>query len=335
SAAGDDPDDDLPILQLLRRFRDGEERVTLMVLTHPHEDHADGFGHLVTELDPEWIGVTSANPPAPSLQAQVEAAMKATAADSGQEGRLRSVEAAFKAIAAWRERHQREVTPLHDGVAIALGATTVSVRSPTVDTIAALTADGWPAARPRANELSSVLELTFGATRLLFGGDLPHTRGGRVLDQGWKGTLGRHPHLEGGAGLKVPHHGSREALFAPMLDAWGSWWVTPFARQRLPRGGAKEGMAGMLAHHSPVQVTALPTRKAEQHHVPPPARLTLSEWTQVFDASDLNDAFARLAVETGPARGAGPLDAVWAASFDDQGRCVARWRGRVALDVVP
>jgi hypothetical protein len=65
----------------------------------------------------------------------------------------------------------------------------------------------------RANHLSTVVEVVFGATRLVLGGDLPTLESNSTtrVPAGWDLVMDRHPSLGAHHGLKLPHHGSAEA----------------------------------------------------------------------------------------------------------------------------
>lgn len=336
----------LPLRWLVQRFRGPpeEDPVQAMVLTHPHGDHADGFGELVVELDPELVGVASPDPPQRTLLDLFEEAVAAQPYDAEADRRNRQVEVAFKAMNLWEDRRGSSVTALRDGISWRWGQVEMAARAPTAAELAALLSRVTPRNVGRvANRMSLVFEVTMGDLRLVLGGDMPSEHGGSVVPEGWGNILGRHPDLARAVALKVPHHGSREALHDGLLagePADRCWWVTPFARSALPRGqrsearGVVEGMTRLLGHQERVQVTALPTRRARQRHVPPPGYVTQSEWNEAFQAKDLAGPFAKRALEVGPAPGALPGQPLWGAAFDAGGRWAARWRGEVAMDVV-
>jgi len=93
-------------------------------------------------------------------------------------------------------------------------------------------------------------------------------------------------------------------------------------------------MATLLKHQEHVQVTALPTGRARQRHLPPPGYVRQSQWNESFDSKDLGGIFAAQATEVGPPPGALPGEPIWAAAFDVGGRWAHRWRGAVAMDVL-
>lgn len=93
-------------------------------------------------------------------------------------------------------------------------------------------------------------------------------------------------------------------------------------------------MAILLNEQESVQVTALPTSRAQQRHVGPPGQVTQAVWNEAFQAKDLASPLMRGAVEIGPPPGAGPGEPIWVGAFDSAGRWVDRWRGAVAMEIV-
>ncbi len=79
-----------------------------------------------------------------------------------------------------------------------------------------------------ANEISSAMLVEWEGLRLLLGADVPNTQ--------WPGIAADFPALADHHAMKIPHHGSREAIH----DAFGigldtrTWVVTPYQRQGLP-----------------------------------------------------------------------------------------------------
>jgi beta-lactamase superfamily II metal-dependent hydrolase len=342
----DDAGEELPLRHILRRFRGVDDPVELMVLTHPHNDHADGFGELLVGERPARVALASpAGPVERTLLAIYEDADVSSTADAEAERRRSQVATAMRAIRTWQGAPGREVSCWHDGASLTLGEVEVRVHAPTSEQLSErlreLTLGDIGL---HANAMSLVIEVVYGDCTLLLGGDLPVTHGGTVVPEGWRSVLTRHPHLKGAHRLKVPHHGSREALHEQLLATSHAacWWITPFSAQGLPRGqdpaegvkAAREGMAQLLDHQPRVQVTSLPTARARQRHVPMPGQVTQSQWSEAFVARDLGGVFAGLAVEVGPPASVRPSEAVWGAAFTREGEWVQRWRGTVALEVV-
>jgi hypothetical protein len=184
------------------------------------------------------------------------------------------------------------------------------------------------------NELSAVVELVFGATRIVLGSDLPTVDAyGVALDAGWNTVLHRHPHLGDHRGLKIPHHGS-PAAFHPGLMASGggrTWWISPFNRgKRLPPTDP-DGVPRLVALNGEVSLTATPRARAAQPSHADPAVVPLAELPSLFATTTLVAAGAFSV--TPPA--VEPLDPVWCGAFDDQGVLRGAWRGHRAFIVVP
>jgi len=332
--------EDLLLRWVLSRFRqqDADDPIRAMVLTHPHADHADGFGELIVKLNPHEVAIASTDPPSRTLADLYAGVVDASPWDAESDRRRRQVAAAFKAMRRWEDLQGRPVISLHDDRYLTFGSVQIKTRAPTVDQLTDLlgSADA-DTVGSIANRMSLVLEVTFGDLRVLLGGDMPAD-----VVEGWPSILERHPNLAGPLGFKIPHHGSRQALHEPLLgtDEPRCWWVTPFARSALPRGqhdeasDIVEGMAILLGLQESVQVTALPTSRARQRHVPPPGYVTQTQWNEAFQAKDLAGPLAHHAVEVGPPPGARPAEPIWVGAFDNAGTWIGRWRGAVAMEVV-
>ena len=203
------------------------------------------------------------------------------------------------------------------------GAATVRCLAPTDSEIRTLLGH---LPRQQANELSAVLEVTWGATRLLLGADLPwKSSGGKVLPSGWASVAGRYPRLFEHTGLKIPHHGSREALHPDLLGRAGRaprlWVCTPFERSDLPRMELGDATDQLLAVEPRLHLTKLP-------HI----RGKASSPTLSIGALRPPSGGKR-SLKTAPPDD--PLDPVWCFAFDNTGQLVGRWRGEAAVELVP
>jgi hypothetical protein len=184
------------------------------------------------------------------------------------------------------------------------------------------------------NELSAVVELVFGATRIVLGSDLPTVDAhGVVLDEGWDSVLRRHPHLGMHRGLKVPHHGSPAAFHAGLMTSGSgrSWWISPFNRgKRLPPIDP-DGVPRLVALNGEVSLTATPRAREAQPVHANPAVVPLAELPSLFaTASPMAvDAFSVKPPDVEP------LEPIWCGAFDDQGALRSAWRGNRAFSVVP
>jgi len=198
------------------------------LLTHPHHDHVDGFADLLNRLRPERVMVSGDDPPERHLVDEVEAALAAAAGTREVQVR-KQVQAAAVAIRQWEARTQRTVTPLHTGTSLWRAPVSVVCRAPDM-TAARPLLEGRDLAE-RANELSAVLEIQWGDTRLVLGGDLPRVATSRrkpnPIPSGWDLVMQQRPELGEHTGLKVPHHASWAAmhlsLMRPAPDRRRAW----------------------------------------------------------------------------------------------------------------
>ena len=219
--------------------------------------------------------------------------------------------------------------PLSDGQVIPVSSDEVAVtacspRPEHARSILAVARQAGGAGRP--NELSSVLEVVFGAARVVLGSDL-ETAG----LSGWDHVMTTRPALGDHTGLKVPHHGSPTA-FHPELTRPGAgraWWITPFSSSRLPSAGL-DGISRFVALNGRVLLTSTPRSRNDQPSWSPPAELTVDELGGAFrpGAPTQPDAVAS---SPPPIE---PLDAVWCVAFDRSGGIAGAWRGHRAFSVV-
>lgn len=110
------------------------------------------------------------------------------------------------------------------------------------------------------NSLSSAMLVEWKGVRLLLGADVPKSE--------WPDIARSFPGIGNHSVLKVPHHGSRNAIDESFGNGERSrlWIATPFEKQRLPRAddtgsdGAPEGLSRILTFVDQVALTALPFR---------------------------------------------------------------------------
>ena len=110
------------------------------------------------------------------------------------------------------------------------------------------------------NTISSAMLVEWQDLHLLLGADVPNNE--------WPEIAAAFPGMNRHAAMKVPHHGSREAIHPSYGDgdAGRFWVITPFYLQRLPRHedansrGEKEGLCQVLSFVDRVHLTALPFR---------------------------------------------------------------------------
>lgn len=325
-------------LSLVRRFAKSgyPAKVAAFVLTHPHDDHVAGIPQLFEAVPPETAWVTAAQPEGPHLLQVCRSMISGLRGlpTSRKIGRRR-VQAALIALARWEERTERELGCAVEGQRIEIPGVDVAldVRAPKpgpeLDAILAELADGH---RHRANEASVVLEVMFGESRLVLGGDLPRskTSDGRSLPTGWDTVMTDHPQLAQHALLKLAHHASEAAwhdgLMAEAPSAAREWVVTPFSSSRLPRA---DKLVSLTSRQTPIRLT----------HPPPAwAQLTgprvAAAAVQERKKADLTgDAFADAADDIRPIPAQSQMDPIWALAYRDDGGLTGLWRGAGAVEI--
>jgi len=321
----------LPQAALVERF---PGPIAGALLTHPHQDHVDGFADLIGRLPPERVMVGGGDPPARHLVDAVEAALAAAA---GRDRLVaKQVRAAAVAIRQWEARTRRTVTPLHTGTPLWTTPVSVVCRAPDMTAARPLLQGGDLAGR--ANELSAVLEIQWGDTRMVLGGDLPRVETNRqreiLIPSGWDLVMQQRPELGEHTGLKVPHHASWAAmhpsLMRPAPDQ-RAWVVTPLhnGKNHLPSLDVNDGL-DLLHHTEPCVMDTCEPRVAAGRAIWDLAALRASVRSPVA----ANPVVARGKV-LAPNAPLAPLDAMWAVALDNAGHVVARYRGAAAFDAVP
>ncbi len=179
---GSDPD--LLVRRLDERIPLWDRRIDLVVLTHPHEDHAGGLAGLVPRYRVGRIAESGLPADGPGVTGLRLAAQRLGI------GRV----------------------SLGQGDAFRMGAAQVDVLWPPRDTVASMVPGSAPVTNREVNDTSIVLALSIGAQRVLLMGDLEADRDGEILA------------AIGGAGqrwdlLKVAHHGSAGATSRALLEA--------------------------------------------------------------------------------------------------------------------
>lgn len=323
----------LPILAILDRWRSSTEPVEALLLTHPHTDHAFGIRETIEDTAPQRIGVTT-SPTSPALVfATAEAELAAAGPGSLDQLRRRTVIDAMLAIRRRFDAAPGDLLALVDGAQVPLAHPGIAafVRAPDATLVHERLAGGD---RGDPNEMSAVVELVFGATRVVLGSDLPTVDArGIVLGAGWDSVLRRHPHLGEHRGLKIPHHGSPAAFHSGLMTSGSgrTWWISPFNRgKRLPPTDP-DGVPRLVALNGEISLTATPRARATQPVHADPAVVPLAELPSLFaTASPL--AAGAFSVTPPDVE---PLEPVWCGAFDDQGSLRGAWRGNRAFSVVP
>jgi len=174
------PDPDLLVGRLDERIPLWDRRIDLVVLTHPHEDHAGGLAGLAPRYSVGRIAETGMTSEGSGVRG-----LRAIAANLGI-GRLRMVQ----------------------GHAFMLGSARVEVLWPPLERLPA----SAPSSGRAINDTSIVLAVSVGRQRVLLTGDLEEDRDADLLEV--LPRDGRRWDL-----LKVAHHGSATASSRPLLEA--------------------------------------------------------------------------------------------------------------------
>ncbi|ATB44478.1 MBL fold metallo-hydrolase [Corallococcus macrosporus] len=276
-----------PLEEVLRRWRGpADDPLHAMVLTHPHEDHVEGFAELLEELNPENVAVAAAAAPGKTLLDVARELIRGVDEAAPERLLSRKVVAAMRAVDTWEDRNPGRLMGLSDGMSLPLkGRASVEARAPDAEGIKAfLDAKGLASRlRKQANHLSLLLEVRFGTLCLVLAGDLPflNARGGTPVPTGWETASRRHSHLGSHHGLKVPHHGSTEAMHPGWMTPRGTdsraWLVTPYNSSKLPRLTRLEGLPRLLEHEPEVLLTAIPASKRVQAEQQVHGRISIAQ----------------------------------------------------------
>jgi hypothetical protein len=328
-----------PLFEIVTRWRAADDDpITAMVLTHPHQDHAGGFAELVEDLMPRAIAVAG-----DLLDATK--ALKPGNITSNQRT-TGAVLSAIRAIDRWHEDHPGKLVKLEQGALLSVegSAATVTARAPNAAHLEQFLTDPGVTQRLRkeANHISLVLELEYGAARIVLTGDLPRYRLGTkaVVPSGWDQVLNVRPDLGDHLALKIPHHGSAAAMHPNLMPANGrsgrAWIVTPYNSSNLPRVAELDGLPRLLELQPSILLTCVPASKTLQAAQPSPGIVRLVQLASRYASQPLGEPFLDAAsIELTPGDAYEPLDSVWALALDRAGTVVGKWRGRAALEVVP
>jgi hypothetical protein len=340
-------DGSFPLEHILTQWLAKDDRIEALLLTHPHDDHVAGIPRVIEGYNPAVIALVASDPPTASLVLEVIARYK-RARTTAERLDADAVYAAISAIQTWADKPGHTLLPVTDGTVIEVGAqAAVRICAPTRSGLTRFLREEGRERRmlARANEMSAVAEIAFGQTRLVLGGDLPRYRPGRRTGKptnvltGWDTVLRTHERLGAHHGLKVPHHGSRDAHHPGLMTSRTGggpriWWVTPHNSSRLPRLAEGEGLDELLAQEPEILLTALPAALRAQARHPPPGRVSREQLVRRLDLQPTGDPFLDAAIEITPGSAVAPLDSVWCAAFDDRGGLAGRWRGLAAFEVV-
>jgi hypothetical protein len=328
------------LLELVQRFRRTDDALELLVLSHPHEDHARGLAKSIEALEPRAIMLTGKDPLGPHILACARSWLTGLEhTHTAEELRRRGVFSALKAVEAWESRHPGGLVCGLDGVTRQWGRVRLHTRAPTAGAHLNRVLDEFVSGRRTfVNEASLVLELEYGKARIVLGGDLPRNRHGIApVPTGWDHVMADHPHLGGHSMLKIPHHGS-EASFEDRLmspaspDTTRSWVLTPFDSSRLPRAFDATGIPRLIGRNHTLNLTRLMASCVLRD--PTLTSVPLADLLDRRTTQAMGDPFADAAEDTRPRGDVDPMQPVWAFAFDDSGALCGQWRGGAALQII-
>lgn len=336
--------DSSPLQEIYRRWRTAEDTVEWMILTHPHRDHCEGFAAVLDAVKPERVAVAGVDP-GPVLT-DVLRSLYASGGPPVTSAELRrnAVRSAVVAIHQWAQANPGALVPIRQTSALptSTSKTKLTVRSPEAGGLKQFCTDvGTSVAMlKRANDFSTVIEIEFGATRLVLGGDLPRfeTSSKRPIATGWDQVMAHAPALGTHRGLKLPHHGAPEAFHPLLMTAAGAhprhWVVTPFNCCGLPSLARMDGLGRLLKHEPAIYLSALPASRELQKPTADPGRARLSQLLPRMKASPTGVAILDRGVDIRSSGAPTLLAPVWVVAFDDNDQIAARWRGQWAIEVI-
>ena len=277
-----------------------DESVAAMILTHPHEDHCSGFIDLIDLYSEAIIG---------GVLPGAAGGDEAFPADAYRALSKSAIPTFDRITDAWNvDPHRRWHTYRHssrligDAELVALNPVEPVVKS------------SWRTTH--LNEISTAIRVTWNQVTILLGADIP--------GQTWQDIGGAFGDLGNHQGMKVPHHGSKNA-FDVSFGAGARdrlWIITPFKRG-LPLKRCGGGLQQALGFVDQVHLTSLPYR--HDCHPDAPCRTTRVE---------LEDGRRPSRVNRQAARDGDELEGFVGVSYDAAGNLVDEWFGRGSVCVV-
>lgn len=242
----------------------------IVILTHPHMDHAMGIGEVIDYATANrafaaWPIIGMVSPPSVT---RTTALVDFKAYFDGG--------VAEEAIATIFDRWERFPmcrADLHRGDILPLGEAQVRVLSPTTKAREEAFKSLKERRRFNPNQIATVLSVEWQGLRLVLGSDMVEEPGA-----GWSEALSFDRSLPEHVTFKIPHHGSLRALHPSMLaradvDDQPFWVITPYSPKSLPRFALGEGVETLLQHVPRVHLTGLPRSFVDQGRSPTTYRL--------------------------------------------------------------
>ena len=230
---------------------------SIVVLTHPHDDHSRGLSGVIEAATPPdrketWPRIGMVLPPGNDVAAH-------------SAGYIAGV--TIQAIAAIEQRWNDSPACRWDVNAEdveRLGDATLRVLSPREEVRADQMARWIARRRIDPNVISTALLLEWRGRRIVLGSDLVENP-----RRGWSHSLVIDPELGHHDLLKVPHHGSDAALLDEVLlprtgATAPSRIITPFRLRRLPRFSPGVGAHRVASLPGTTYLTGLPRPHAKQ-----------------------------------------------------------------------
>jgi hypothetical protein len=335
---------EFPLQRIWERYRADGEHVEGIVLSHPHQDHYEGMIELISATKPRWLACVATHHANEGVLAKEDLALR----DDPLLSAHPELELAMRRVKDLLSRIQHEwnlgncarvVLRAGGTLPITHDRLTIHVVAPDEDgTRAFFRAPRLPERiRTSANELSAVLHVRYGNTRLVLGADLPEHDNGVGPRTGWTKVLASCADLPGSLVLKVPHHGSdgamHDRMVGPGVAPEGAvWTLTPYKggerMDPLPKLRDGKGVAALLCGVPNVYLTALPSGWTSTKPLDGPVPITAIQRQPPAASLPIGRASPRRNDPPG-----GPLDAIWAFSVDDAGHCVGHFRGERALQI--
>ena len=217
-----------------------------IVLTHPHRDHYSGISDLIQMYPSSMVGCVhpKQGTSGPTVPADPVTLLKA--------GAKRTYDLIWD---TWNKNDSQKWMTFRNAVKPLAGATFTPLHP-----VNPLGASDWNAASP--NDMSSAMLVEWNDLRLLLGAD--------VTNSSWPDIAAIFPDLADHHVMKVPHHGSKEAIHGSFGNGSSDrvWVVTPYANSRLPRADKDDGMSSILNCVSQFELTSLPFLHNRQNEAP-------------------------------------------------------------------
>ncbi len=267
-----------PVNPLLTLLEELDIALDLLVLTHPHADHVSGFRDLLELTQPDCV-VAAVEP---LMREPSPHAIASNPDDLGSEKQGIAVATHVAIDIAWSEGHPK--WDLRAGSTLDLGGCRFEVLVPGPVELQAFAEE----VLTDLNELSAAMRVTWDG-----GGDL--VLGADAAGVAWAAVADRlHPEdLLGCVPVKVPHHGSKDAIHPSLLGtveppSSRPLVLTPWnmGNRRLPRFDPGQGAELLLRGSDALELTAFPFGKVASSPIAVADVFSALELTQIDDDTD-------------------------------------------------